>query len=71
MALFNFAGLRGIDDEMVKAARAWLAQGWSKSTGRSQPCILTPTFLTVGVILLHQAVKSFDLVVALTSGGAR
>jgi glucose/mannose transport system permease protein len=67
MALF-LAGLRGIDDEMVKAARldgARLPQIYR----RIILPLLAPTFVTVGVILLHQAVKSFDLVVALTSGG--
>lgn len=67
MALF-LAGLRGIDSEMIKAARL---------DGARLPPIyrrvilpqLAPTFLTVGVILVHQAVKSFDLVVALTAGG--
>lgn len=67
MALF-LAGLRGIDGEMVKAARldgASLAQIYR----RIILPLLTPTFLTVAVILMHQAVKSFDLVVALTAGG--
>jgi len=67
MALF-LAGLRGIDGEMIKAARL---------DGARLPRIyrrvilpqLAPTFLTVGVILVHQAIKSFDLVVALTAGG--
>ena len=67
MALF-LAGLRGIDDEMVKAARLDGA-GLVQIYRRIILPLLTPTFLTVGVILLHQAVKSFDLVVALTSGG--
>jgi glucose/mannose transport system permease protein len=67
MALF-LAGLRGIDDEMVKAARLDGA-GSIQIYRRIILPLLTPTFLTVGVILLHQAVKSFDLVVALTSGG--
>jgi glucose/mannose transport system permease protein len=67
MALF-LAGLRGIDDEMVKAARLDGA-GLIQIYRRIILPLLTPTFLTVGVILLHQAVKSFDLVVALTSGG--
>jgi glucose/mannose transport system permease protein len=67
MALF-LAGLRGIDDEMIKAARLDGAKSFQMYR-RLILTLLAPTFLTVAVILLHQAIKSFDLVVALTSGG--
>lgn len=67
MALF-LAGLRGIDDEIIKAAHL---------DGASTPRIylsiiipsMTPTFLSAVVILIHLSVKSFDLVVAMTAGG--
>jgi len=67
MALF-LAGLRGIDDSIIKAARI---------DGASLPRIYTkiiiptlrPVFFSAVMILSHIAVKSFDLVVALTGGG--
>lgn len=67
MALF-LAGLRGIDDSIIKAAQV---------DGASLPSIyarivipsLRPVFLSAFMILAHIAVKSFDLVMALTSGG--
>ncbi|WP_022665775.1 carbohydrate ABC transporter permease [Desulfospira joergensenii] len=67
MALF-LAGLRGIDDAIIKAARI---------DGASLPRIYTriiipslrPVFFSTIMILSHIAVKSFDLVVALTGGG--
>jgi glucose/mannose transport system permease protein len=67
MALF-LAGLRSIDDSIIKAAQI---------DGASLPRIyarivipsLTPVFISVIMILTHIAVKSFDLVMALTGGG--
>jgi len=67
MALF-LAGLRGVDQEMVKAAQL---------DGASLPMIyrriilpsLKPVFFSAFVILSHIAIKSFDLVAALTGGG--
>jgi glucose/mannose transport system permease protein len=67
MALF-LAGLRGIDSEMIKAARLDGANLFQIYRRVILPQ-LSPTFLTVTVILMHQAIKSFDLVVALTAGG--
>ncbi|WP_245525128.1 MULTISPECIES: sugar ABC transporter permease [unclassified Mesorhizobium] len=67
MALF-LAALRGIDEDLVKAARLDGA-GARQIYRRIIIPQLGPTFMTVGVILMQQAVKSFDLVVALTSGG--
>jgi glucose/mannose transport system permease protein len=67
MALF-LAGLRGIDDEIIKAAQI---------DGAALPTIyrriiipsMRPVFFSVLLILAHIAIKSFDLVMALTSGG--
>lgn len=62
------AALRGVDQEIIKAAQL---------DGASMPRIYTsiilpsirPVFVSSFVILMHLAVKSFDLVVALTGGG--
>lgn len=67
MALF-LAGLRGIDDAIIKAAQV---------DGASLPRIywriiipsLRPVFFSAIIILSHIAIKSFDLVVVLTRGG--
>jgi len=67
MALF-LAGLRGVDQEMIKAAQL---------DGATLPTIyrriilpsLKPVFFSAFVILSHIAIKSFDLVTALTGGG--
>jgi glucose/mannose transport system permease protein len=67
MALF-LAGLRGIDDSIIKAARI---------DGASLPRIywriilpsLGPVFFSTLMVLSHLAIKSFDLVMALTAGG--
>lgn len=67
MALF-LAALRGVDGDIVKAARLDGAGPFQIYRKVVLP-LLGPTFLTAFVILVHQAVKSFDLVVALTSGG--
>ena len=67
MALF-LAGLRGVDDSIIKAAQI---------DGASLPKIywriiipsLRPVFFSALIILTHIAIKSFDLVIALTGGG--
>ncbi|MES2905946.1 MAG: sugar ABC transporter permease [Pseudomonadota bacterium] len=67
MALF-LAGLRGVDSEIIRAAQI---------DGASMPKIYTriiiptlrPVFFSVALILTHIAIKSFDLVMALTGGG--
>jgi glucose/mannose transport system permease protein len=67
MALF-LAGLRGIDDSIIKAAQV---------DGASLPRIywriilpaLRPVFFSTLLVLSHLAIKSFDLVAALTAGG--
>lgn len=67
MALF-LAALRGVDQDIVMAARLDGATPFYIYRKVILP-LLAPSFLTAFVILVHQAVKSFDLVVALTSGG--
>ncbi|MDR6635416.1 glucose/mannose transport system permease protein [Phyllobacterium sp. 1468] len=67
MALF-LAGLRGIDNSVIKAAQI---------EGASLPLIyrqivipmLRPAFLSVIVLLSYIAIKSFDLILALTNTG--
>lgn len=67
MALF-LAGLRGIDDSIIRAARV---------DGASMPRIywriiipsLRPVFFSTLLVVSHLAIKSFDLVMALTAGG--
>ncbi len=67
MALF-LAGLRGIDDSIIKAAQV---------DGASLPRIywriilpsLRPVFFSTLMVVSHLAIKSFDLVMALTNGG--
>jgi glucose/mannose transport system permease protein len=67
MALF-LAGLRGIDDSIVKAAQV---------DGANLPRIywrilipsLRPVFFSTLMVVSHLAIKSFDLVMALTAGG--
>lgn len=67
MAMF-LAGLRGIDESIIKAAQV---------DGASLPRIYTkiiipslrPVFFSSFIILTHIAIKSFDLVMVLTQGG--
>jgi glucose/mannose transport system permease protein len=62
------AGLRGVDENIIKAARV---------DGASMPLIyrkiiipgLRPVFFSALIVLTHIAIKSFDLIVALTGGG--
>ncbi|WP_018634002.1 carbohydrate ABC transporter permease [Neomegalonema perideroedes] len=67
MAMF-LAGLRGIDNELLKAAQIDGASNWSLYRRIVLP-MLRPAFLSAFVILSHLAIKSYDLVVALTGGG--
>lgn len=67
MALF-LAGLRSIDDEIIKAAAVDGAGPWRTYGGIVLP-MLRPVFLSAIIVLAHLAIKSFDLVVALTAGG--
>lgn len=67
MALF-LAGLRGVDSSIIRAARV---------DGASLPLIywkiilpsLRPVFFSAVMVLAHIAIKSFDLVMAMTAGG--
>ena len=67
MAMF-LAGLRGIDNEIIKAAQI---DGASNAQIYRRIVIpqLRPAFLSAFVVLAHLAIKSYDLVVALTGGG--
>lgn len=67
MALF-LAGLRSIDDEVLRAA-AIDGAGPIRTYTRIVLPMLRPVFMSVVIILTHLAIKSFDLVVALTGGG--
>ena len=67
MAMF-LAGLRGIDSEILKAAQMDGASNWNLYRRIIIPQ-LRPAFLSAFVILSHLAIKSFDLVIALTGGG--
>ncbi len=67
MAMF-LAGLRGVDNEIIKAAQIDGA-----STVRIYRRIIIPlmrpVFLSAFVVLAHLAIKAYDLVIALTGGG--
>jgi glucose/mannose transport system permease protein len=67
MAMF-LAGLRGIDNEILKAAQM---DGASNVQLYRRIIIpqLRPAFLSAFVILAHLAIKSYDLIIALTGGG--
>lgn len=67
MALF-LAGLRSVDDEIIKAA-AIDGAGPLRTYASVVLPIMRPVFLSSFIILAHLAIKSFDLVVALTGGG--
>jgi glucose/mannose transport system permease protein len=67
MAMF-LAGLRGVDAEQVNAARVDGAKTWQIYLRIILPQ-LGPVFVSAFVILAHMAVKSYDLVIALTNGG--
>jgi glucose/mannose transport system permease protein len=67
MALF-LAGLRSVDPDLVRAAQidgAGPARIYRKVILPS----IAPIFVAVAVVLLQFAIKTFDLVVALTGGG--
>ena len=67
MAMF-LAGLRGVDDSLIKAAQIDGASAPRAYWHVILP-ILRPVFFSAIVILAHIAIKSFDLVQALTGGG--
>jgi glucose/mannose transport system permease protein len=67
MAIF-LAGLRGIDGELIRAAQI---DGASTTAIYRRIVIpmLRPVFLSAFIVLAHMAIKSYDLVIALTGGG--
>jgi glucose/mannose transport system permease protein len=67
MALF-LAGIRSVDGELVKAAQIDGAGPW-RLYGRVVLPSIAPIFVAVLIILLQFAIKTFDLVRALTGGG--
>jgi glucose/mannose transport system permease protein len=67
MAMF-LAGLRGIDNEILKAAQIDGASNW-KLYSRIIIPIMRPAFISVFVVLAHLAIKTYDLVIAMTGGG--
>lgn len=67
MAMF-LAGLRGIDNEILKAAQMDGASNFNLYRRIIIPQ-LRPAFLSAFVILSHLAIKSYDLIIALTGGG--
>jgi glucose/mannose transport system permease protein len=67
MALF-LAGLRSVDDEIIKAA-AIDGAGPIRTYASIVLPIIRPVFFSSIIILSHLAIKSFDLVIALTGGG--
>ena len=62
------AGLRGVDSEVMRAAQIDGANAWVMYRRIILPS-MKPVFFSVALMLSHIAIKSFDLVMALTSGG--
>lgn len=67
MAMF-LAGLRGVDNEVIKAAQIDGASTFMIYRRIIIP-LMRPVFLSAFVVLAHLAIKSYDLVVAMTDGG--
>lgn len=67
MALF-LAGLRSVDQDLIKAAQIDGASPFRIYRRVVLPNI-APIFIAVAVIMLQFAIKTFDLVIALTAGG--
>jgi glucose/mannose transport system permease protein len=67
MALF-LAGLRSVDQEIIKAAQVDGVPTFRIYTAIIIPS-MAPIFLSAFIVLAHLAIKSFDLVIALTGGG--
>ena len=67
MALF-LAGLRSVDEEIIKAAQVDGIPTWRIYSAIIIPS-MAPIFLSAFIVLAHLAIKSFDLVIALTGGG--
>lgn len=67
MAMF-LAGLRGVDNDIIKAAQIDGASAFTTYRRIIIP-MMRPVFLSAFVVLAHLAIKAYDLVVALTGGG--
>jgi glucose/mannose transport system permease protein len=67
MALM-LAGLRGVDDEIWKAARVDGIPRWRTYVSIVVP-MMRPVFVTAFVIVASTIVRTYDLVVAMTGGG--
>ena len=67
MALF-LAGLRSVDQEIIKAAQVDGIPAWRIYSSIILPSMVA-VFLSAFIVLAHLAIKSFDLVIALTGGG--
>ncbi|MBL0690862.1 MAG: sugar ABC transporter permease [SAR324 cluster bacterium] len=67
MAIF-LSGLRGVNDEVVKSAKIDGAGFFNVYRYVIIPQ-LKPAFASAVIILLHLAIKSYDLVIALTNAG--
>ncbi|MBL6622987.1 MAG: sugar ABC transporter permease [Alphaproteobacteria bacterium] len=67
MALF-LAGLRSVEDEIIRAAQVDGIPLWRIYVSIIIPS-MAPVFLSAFIVLAHLAIKSFDLVIALTGGG--
>jgi glucose/mannose transport system permease protein len=67
MALF-LAGLRAIDPDLVKAAQIDGA-GVLRTYFKVLLPVISPIFIAVAVIMLQFAIKTYDLVFAMTGGG--
>ncbi|HQU67489.1 MAG TPA: sugar ABC transporter permease [Albidovulum sp.] len=67
MAMF-LAGLRGVDNEIIKAAQIDGATG-VRIYSRIIIPMMRPVFLSAFVVLMHLAIKVYDLVIAMTGGG--
>ena len=67
MAMF-LAGLRGVDNEIIKAAQIDGASNVMLYRRIIIP-LMRPVFLSSFVVLAHLSIKAYDLVVAMTDGG--
>ena len=67
MALF-LAGLRSVDQDLVKAAQIDGA-GTFRTYRKVILPVIAPIFIAVAVVMLQFSIKTYDLVVALTRGG--
>lgn len=67
MAMF-LAGLRGVDNEIIKAAQIDGATGLRIYSRIIIP-MMRPVFMSAFVVLMHLAIKVYDLVIAMTGGG--